>query len=54
MAVILLAIAAPDLGASKGPGPRPPTKESPPHIHVFNDMCDMCMPLSHFSKENFL
>ena len=22
-----------------------------PHVHVFSHMCDMCMPVSHFSKE---
>ena len=37
-------------GVSRGPdpGPEPPTKEGPHHVHVFNRMCDMCVPLSHF------
>jgi len=35
-----------------GPGPGPPPKRASHHIHVFNYMCDMCMPLSHFSKKN--
>jgi len=36
----------PGLDLGRGPGPGPPTKEGPHHVHVFSHMCDMCVPLS--------
>jgi len=38
---------APDLGGPKRPGPR-----APHHVCAFSHICDMCVPIGHFSEKS--